>query len=66
MLQPLACPRVCLIEGAQQAAGGDVCVDLSCDQALVAEQFLDAADIRAGIKQMGGKAVAQGVWAGAA
>ena len=42
-----------------EAGGADVGVDLRRYQALVAEQFLDAADVGAAVEQVGGEAVAE-------
>ena len=50
-----------LFVGLPQVAGADVGVDLRRDQALVAQQFLHAADIGTAIQQMGSKAVAKRV-----
>ena len=45
--------------GFLQSLDGDVCVNLRGREAGVAEQRLDAAQIRAAIEQMRGKAVPQ-------
>ena len=49
--------RVRLVIRFLQTLGGDVSVNLCGDKVRVAEQFLDAAQIRAGIQQMGGVAM---------
>ena len=48
-----------------QAGGADVRVDLRRHQALVAEQFLHAADVGAAVEQVRGEAVSQRVRGGA-
>ena len=45
-----------------KSAGTDVGVDLCRRQALVAEQFLHAAEIGPAIEQVGGEGMPQGVW----
>jgi len=47
------------------AIGGQVGVDLGGGEALVAEEFLDAAEVGAVVEQVGGEAVAEGVGADA-
>ncbi len=42
----------------------DVGVDLRGRQVAVSQEFLDAAQVRASIEQMGGEAVAERVWTG--
>ena len=49
-----------------QAGGADVRVDLRGHQALVAQQFLHAADVGAAVEQVRGEAVPQRVRRGAA
>jgi len=49
-----------------ERGGADVGVDLRGDQALVAQQFLHAADVRAAVEQVRGEAVAELVRGGAA
>ena len=44
----------------------DMGVDLSRGQITVAEQFLNAPEIGAAVKKVGGEAVAQRVWTGVA
>ena len=46
-----------LLVDLSQSGGADVRIDLRRDQTLVAEQFLDAADLGAAVEQVGGKAV---------
>ena len=48
-----------------QALRADVRVNLSRRQTLVAEQFLNASNVRPSVKQVCGKAMAQRMWAGA-
>ena len=52
---------MCLLVGFLHAAGADVGVDLGRRQTFVAEQFLDAAKVRATVEQVRGEAVPQGV-----
>ena len=47
------------VVGALEAFGGQVGIDLGGDQVGVAEQFLDAAQVRAGVEQVGGVTVPQ-------
>src|SRR2546430_1117501 len=48
-----------------QSRGADVGVDLRGDEALVAEELLDAADVGAAVEQVGGKTVTEGMGRGA-
>jgi hypothetical protein len=48
-----------LVVGFFEAFSGDVGVDLGGDEVGVAEEFLDAAEIGAGIEHVGGVAVAE-------
>ena len=52
------CSRMRFIVSAFQALRGDVGVDLGCGQMGMAEQLLHAAQIRAGIEEVRGVAVA--------
>ena len=54
-------PRMSLFINLQQTRGADVGIDLSRDQTLVSQKFLDAANIRAGVQQMRGETVPQRV-----
>jgi len=56
--------RVGFFVGGTEVAGADVRVDLRRDQAFVAEQLLNAADVGAAVQQMRRKTVAEGVRAG--
>src|SRR5437762_8333399 len=58
-------PRMRLFVDGPQASGADVGVDLGGDEALVAEELLDAADVGAAVEQVRGKAVAKSVGSGA-
>ena len=49
-----------LVDGAE-GSRADMCINLRCYQALVAEQFLHAADIGAAIQEVRGKTVPQGM-----
>src|ERR1039457_5686979 len=53
--------RMILAVDVPQTVGGDVGIDFGRADAGMAEQLLDDAQVRAVIKQMGGKAVAQHV-----
>ena len=48
-----------LVVGFFEALGGDVGVDLGRNEVGVAEKFLDAAEVGAGVEHMGGVAVAE-------
>jgi hypothetical protein len=48
-----------------EAAAGEVGVDLGGGEAGVAEEFLDGAQVGAGLQQVGGEGVTQGVGADA-
>jgi hypothetical protein len=52
------------VSGAEPG-GGDVSVDLSRDEALVAEELLDGADVGAAIEKVSGEAVAERMGRGA-
>ena len=58
-------PGMRLFIGSPQIGRADVRVDLRGDQALVAQQFLHAANVGAAIQQVRGKAVPQRVGRGA-
>jgi hypothetical protein len=67
--QPLRCSAgtwVGLVEGVEQSCRCHMCVDLCRDNALVAEQFLNTADIGAVVEKVRGKTVSESVWAGPA
>ena len=50
-----------LVKGVEEPRGGDVRINLRRDEALVAEEFLNAADVRAGVEKVRGETVANGV-----
>ena len=55
------CVRVRPLVGLPQPTCADMGVDLGGGQALVAEKFLDAAEISPAVEHVAGKAVAEGV-----
>ncbi len=55
-----------LVERVKETRGRHVGVDLRGDEALVPEEFLNAADVCARVEQMRGKTVTQRVGAGSA
>jgi hypothetical protein len=55
---------MCLVVGGFDVCGADVGVDLCSDEALVAEEFLDASNICTAVEQMRSKTVAERMWAG--
>ena len=52
-------PRMGFFVGFAQVGRADVRIDLSRDQAFVAQQLLHATDVGAPVEQMGGKAMPQ-------
>ena len=50
---------VCSLVGLTESPGTDVSVDLRRCQALVSEEFLDAAEVGSPIEHVAGKAVAE-------
>lgn len=50
---------MCPVEGIEELGAGDLRIDLGSGQALVAQEFLHEADVRAALQEMRGAGMAQ-------